>query len=326
MSAFIKQIPKSILIFGAAAHIGRPLTEFLTREAPSIKLRLATSSPKKKKQLQDAFPNSEVVEANYNDVASLSAAVSDIEGVFIITPGGFSEKEAMTNLVTALRQANSAVHIIRLVGIFPELSSSQVPTSVGAGSLPVEHPIAKRILDESGLPVTYINSGATFMDNFWIQSRSVIAKKTLIWPEHRVPFMDPRDIAEVAGRLFLSNNAKHIGAFHTMNNGYDWLSFEEVAGIISEVLGEPIAYDGSFKGFSEFYGPIMGPHLVQIMWNFFKFEEAHEEIWALNNFVERTLGRKPTTVKEWLLEHKAKLMQEAGDVAWASKQTQEQKL
>ncbi|KAL2289325.1 hypothetical protein FJTKL_02328 [Diaporthe vaccinii] len=202
MSSFTKPIPKSILIFGAAAHIGRPLAAYLSRKAPTIKLRLATSSPSKRDQLRSAFPNAEVVDANYNDVDSLSAAVDGIEGVFVITPAGFSEEPAMTNLVTALKKANSVVHIIRLQGVFPEFSQARVPKEVGPGSLPIEHPIAKRILDASGLPVTYINSGATFMDNFHLQINSVLAKKTLIWPEHRVPFIDPRDIAEVARKAF----------------------------------------------------------------------------------------------------------------------------
>lgn len=318
MSSFKKPIPKSILIFGAAAHIGRPLAAYLTREAPTIKLRLATSSPTKRTELQSAFPNAEVVEANYNDAASLAAAVDGIEGVFVITPAGFSEEPAMTNLVTALKKANSVVHIIRMVGVFPEFSPARVPKELGPGSLPVEHPIAKRILDASGLPVTYINSGASFIDNLHLQIKSVQAKGTLIWPEHRVPFIDPRDIAEVAGRLFLSDNAKHIGAFHTMNNGQDWLNFKDVAGIISEVFGEPVAYDGCFEAFSEFYTPIMGPFIVQTLWHFFKFEEANEETWALNNFVERILGRKPTSVKDWLLEHKGVLRQGSGKVEWAT--------
>ncbi|KAL1857563.1 hypothetical protein Daus18300_010322 [Diaporthe australafricana] len=318
MSSFTKPIPKSILIFGAAAHIGRPLAEYLTREAPTIKLRLATSSPKKQNQLRSAFPNAEVVDANYNDVDSLSAAVEGIEGVFVITPAGLSEEPAMTNLVTALEKANSVVHIIRLQGVFPEISTSRITRDLSPRSLPIQHPIAKRILDASGLPVTYINCGATFMDNFHLQIKSVQARKTLIWPEHRVPFMDPRDIGEVAARLFLSDNARHIGAFHTMNNGQDWLTFREVASIVSEMFGEPVGYDGSFEAWSEFYMPIMGPHVIKDLWNFFKFEEANEECWALNNFVERTLGRKPTSVKGWLLKHKEVLKQTTEIPAWAA--------
>nr|XP_036578079.1 NmrA family protein [Colletotrichum truncatum]KAF6785243.1 NmrA family protein [Colletotrichum truncatum] len=318
MPAFTKAIPTSILIFGASGHIGRPLTEFLTREAPTIKLRLATSNQSKEETLRNAFPNAEVVQANYADSASISAAVAGIEGVFIITPPGLVEEGPMTNLVSALKQASSVIHIIRFTGLFPEFSPSRIPATLGRGSLPVEHRVAKRVLDESGLPVTYVNCGATFIDNLSIQMQSVLAKNTLIWPEHRVPFLDPRDIAEVVGRLFLSANAKHIGAFHTMNNGQDRLKFEELAGIISEVLGEKVNYDGSFEAFSGFYGPFMGPHLVQELWNFFKFEEANEEIWALNNFVERTIGRKPTSVREWLLEHKDELTRGPGDLRWAA--------
>lgn len=320
MSSFKKPIPKSILIFGAAAHIGSPLAAYLTREAPSIKLRLATSSPQKKADLQASFPDAEVVEANYTDPASLTAAVAGIEGVFVITPAGFSEERGMTNLVAALKsEADTAVvQIIRLLGVFPELPPARIPDEVGPGSLPVEHPIAKRVLDASGLPVTYLNSGASFIDNFPLLMRSVTTKGKLIWPEHRVPFIDPRDIAEVAGRLFLSDNAKHIGAFHTMNNGQDWLTFREVAAIMSEVLGQPVGFDGSWGAFSEFYTPFMGPVVVRTLWNFFKFEEANEETWALNNFVERTLGRKPTSVRGWLLEHRDVLRQGGADRGWAA--------
>lgn len=316
MSAFAKKIPQSILIFGAAAHIGRPLAEFLTSNAPSIQLFLATSKPKNRESLKISFPKAHIVDADYTDVSSLTTALDGIEGVFVVTPPGMSEKTAMTNLTTALKRSNSVVHIIRLVGVFPEFSPTRVPKSLGPGSLPYEHPIAKSILDDSGLPVTYLNSGASFIDNLWLQIGPVLEKKTLIWPEHRVPFIDPRDIGEVAGKLFLSDNAKHIGAFHTMNNGQDWLTFKEVAAIMSEVLEQPIAHDGSYEAFAGVFGPKLG-RTVDHLFAFFKFEEANEEIWALNNFVERILGRKPTSVRAWLLEHKDQLLKETRGVGWA---------
>jgi len=53
------------------------------------------------------------------------------------------------------------------------------------------------------------------------------------------------------------------------------------------------------------------------LWNFFKFEQANEEQWALNNFVERILGRKPTTVRGWIVEHKDSLVNLVQTVSWA---------
>ncbi|KAG5789938.1 hypothetical protein H9Q69_010994 [Fusarium xylarioides] len=247
-----KPIPKSILIFGAAGHIGQPLAEFLTRGAPDIQLSLVARNPEKQKMLQNKFPNARVLAADYEDPSSLAAAVKGIEGVFVISSSGMSETSAMTNLTRALKEDDSTIHVIRFLGIFPDFNPHRVPSNLGPRSLPVEHPIAKRILDESGLPVTYINPGASFIDNLWLQIQPVRLHKKFIWPEHHMPFIDPRDVTEVAGRLFLSDNAKHIGAFHTMNNGHDWLTFEEVAGILSDELGESITFDGSYEGFMEF--------------------------------------------------------------------------
>ncbi|KAJ4154522.1 hypothetical protein NW754_001470 [Fusarium falciforme] len=178
--------------------------------------------------LQQAFPNARAITADYEDQSSLVTAIQGIEGLFVISSSGMSEKTAMTNLATVLKGEGGVIQVIRMVGIFPELPRHRIPDTLGPETLPVEHPIAKQILDESVLPVTYINCGASFIDNLWLQIEPVLSKKTFIWPEHRVPFMDPRDTAEVAGRLFLSDNARHIGAFHTMNDGHDWLTFSEI--------------------------------------------------------------------------------------------------
>lgn len=172
----------------------------------------------------------------------------------------------------------------------------------------VQHLIARQILDDSGLPVTHLNSGATFMDNFIRlgQGNSVRRERKLIWPEHLVPWIDPRDIGEVAGRLFLSDNHRHIGQFHTMNNGHDLLRYQDVADLMSELWHEPIAYDGSREAFSAEYAAL-GP-LRDYLWDYFQYEQDYEVVWARNDFVERTLGRKPTTLRQWLVEHQDLLL------------------
>lgn len=307
MSYNRKPIPKSILIFGAAAHIGGPLAAFLTREAPSIRLRLATRSADKAEALRKAFPAAEVVNADYTDLASMHKAVEGMEGVFVITPGGTDERPAMTNLVEAFKASGSLIQLIRQVGVQPEASQHRVPQSLrenGGLSLPVQHAIVKQILDDSGLPVTYLNCGATFMDNFVIlgMREGLRRERKLIWPERLIPWIDPRDVGEVAGRLFLSDNHRHIGQFHTLNNGHDLMRFHEVAALMSEVWNEPISYESSKESFFAHYAQI-GPRLP-FLWEFFQYEQDNEVVWACNDFVERTLGRKPTTLRDWLIEHR----------------------
>lgn len=130
-------------------------------------------------------PEVSAYRGNYEDRASFSAAVKDIEGVFVISANDTSEEATMPNLVAALNKENKIAQVIRMLGIFLELSPSRIPLNPSARSLPVQHPIAKLILDESGLPVTYIDSGAELLSSITSGCRSApyLAKKTLIWPE-----------------------------------------------------------------------------------------------------------------------------------------------
>ncbi|MCW8378660.1 NAD(P)H-binding protein [Streptomyces justiciae] len=299
-----KPVPRSILVFGAAGHIGKPLVEFLHQEDPQIRLRVSTSNPERVDDLRREFPYAEAVVANYFDLPSLESAAQGMEGVFVNTPSGTGERFAMTNLVAALNKTDSAVHILRTLGLQPEANPRHIPQHMHDSllALPVQHRIARQILDESELPVTYLNFGATFMDNFLAMRGGLVRERKLIWHNRLIPFIDPRDIAEVAGRLFLSDNHRHIGQFHTLNNGHDLMRFSDVAELMSEVFGEQITHDGSKEGFFKEYGPYMGP-IADELWSFFEYERANEVVWARNDFVERVLGRKPRTVREWLEEH-----------------------
>ncbi|HJP68661.1 MAG TPA: NAD(P)H-binding protein, partial [Sphingomicrobium sp.] len=286
------------------------LAEFLSREVPGIQLRLVSRDAIRGRELHARFPRAQVVQANYSDPASLGPAVAGMEAIFVLTPAGTDERQAMGNLVDAVRSANTNPHIIRLVGYQPEYNPHRIGqwlANQGMG-LPVQHPLAKRLLDDSLLPVTYLNCGATFIDNFarWM-APALRERRTLIWPERLIPYLDPRDIAEVAGRLFLSDNHRHIGQFHTMNNGHDILRFAEVAALMSDLWGEPIAHDGSKSAFFGEYAQ-MGEARLQFLWEFFEYERDNEVVWARNDFVERMIGRKPTTVRDWLIAHKSEIL------------------
>ncbi|MFC8360070.1 NmrA family NAD(P)-binding protein [Streptomyces griseorubiginosus] len=302
-----KSIPRSILIFGAANHIGAPLAKFLHREAPQIQLRLASSSPERVATLESDFPYAEVVHADYFDLPSLESAVRGMEGVFVNAPGGMEEVGAMTNLVSALKKAGTAVHILRTLGLQPEANQRRLPAGLREGRNGLtQHSLVKQMFDESDLPVTYLNIGATFMDNFFWMKDGLRRERKLIWHDRLIPFIDPRDIAEVAGRLFLSDNHRHIGQFHTLNNGHDLMRFSEVAELMSEVFGEKITHDGTKDSFLNEYGSKIG--FSAWLWEFLEYEGANEVVWARNDFVERTLGRKPRTVRQWLQEHEKLLL------------------
>lgn len=296
----------SVLIFGAADHIGDPLAAHLTRMAPSIRLRLVTRNMDKAEALRLKYPRAEVMIADYADLPSLVQAVEGMEGAFVIAPTGLNERACMTNLIAAFQASGSLVHMLRILGLHPEESVNRIPKArrLNGNGIEIQHLMVRKLLDDSGLPVTFLNCGATFMDNFirYGQGESVRRERKLIWPEHLVPWIDPRDIAEVAARLFLSDNHRHIGHFHTMNNGHDLLRYHQVAELMSETWNEKIVFDGSKEAFLDAY-PQLGPR-AHDLWDYMQYEQDNEVVWALNDFVERTIGRKPTTLREWLIEHR----------------------
>ncbi|KAH8714714.1 hypothetical protein BGZ61DRAFT_531313 [Ilyonectria robusta] len=238
MAAGLKKVPKSVLVFGASGRVGSQVIHVLQQEQPDIRMRLVTTSESKKPELEKAWQSSEVVIADFFNEPSLHDVVKDMEGVCVVTPGSVNGQTAMTNLVKALKESgNKLIHVIRMTAMFPDFNPRRIPKWLvdhGLG-LPIQSPIAKKVLEESLLPVTFANTGTTFMGNFLWMKRSLRDDHKLIWPSRAVPYMDIADIGEVVARLLLSPYERHIGVFHNINNGTDLLRVEDVAKVMSRV-------------------------------------------------------------------------------------------
>lgn len=303
--------PRRIAVFGAGGHIGGPLAEWAGYVAPDVSLRLLTSSAATAQRLGSDFPAAEVVQADLLDRSTLDAAVEGADGIFVVTPAPFDEATAMTNLVDAVRAAGVATHIVRIVGFEAESSPERVPASLREyGGTAQQHYIAKRILAESGLPVTFLNIGATYMDNLLSLAPGVRSHRQVIWPERVIPFIDPRDVGEIAANLLLSEDGRHIDQFYTVNNGHDVLTTQELVATMSDVLRMPIALDTRPEAFVDANRERLAqrrgrPDAAERILEFILFEQRSGAFLQLNDFAQRMLGRAPITVRAWLLEHRA---------------------
>lgn len=307
----LKTIPRSVAIFGASGHIGGPMARFLRFHAPQVRLRLIGTTPDKVARLQHDFPGAETVQANYFDPASLQAAVAGIEAMLVLATQPLDEARAMSHLAEAVRAAGTVVHMVRVVGLQPDTSPRRIPQALrdfGLG-LEVQHPIAREVLDGAGLPVTYLNVGASYMDNYLRAAPALRAAGRLVWPEREIPYVDPREVGEAAARLLLSDDRRHVGQFYTLNNGEPGLRTAAVAQMMREVFQRSVHHDPSREGFMGTFEPLLArglvpPTLPHYLWDFFAYEEANAPVWVANQFLERTLGRRPTTLRAWLQEHR----------------------
>lgn len=305
-----KTRPTNIVVFGASGHIGKPLALHARYRAPDVNLRLVSSSQQKRDALAAEFPESECVVADLFDADSLGPALKDAEAIFLVTPSPFDEARAMTNFVDTVKRVARPVHIARIVGYEPESLPRRVPESIRRwGGTAQQHYVAKRILDESDLPVTYLNIGATYLDNFLTMAPIIKQRRLLVYPKRYMAYIDARDIGELGANLLLSSDERQIFQFHTLNNGQDLLTVEQVLEAMSDVLKTKIDWEWSREAFVREYGAALAkrrrrPDAAEQILDFLDYEQGNAAFHHLNDVAERLLGRKPTSVRAWFMEHR----------------------
>ncbi|WP_031298520.1 Rossmann-fold NAD(P)-binding domain-containing protein [Sphingobium lactosutens] len=207
--------------------------------------------------------------------------------------------------------------MVRITGLEPELNIRFVPEELQAhASTATQHHIAKAILEQSDLPVTYLNIGASYMDNFLLLAPVIRRTGKMVWPSRLIGYLDPRDVGEIAANLLLSPDERNLRQFHDINNGQDLLETEDVAQMLSDVLKCPIPHEGSREAFIALFDPVLSarssqPGAAGRVLSFIDFEKSKSSFLHLSDLAERLLGRKPTTLRSWFMEHGAAFVSEA---------------
>ncbi|HJT40713.1 MAG TPA: NmrA family NAD(P)-binding protein [Sphingobium sp.] len=306
---------RAIALFGGANEISKSAARFISRHDPDVALRLLVRRTEARAELQELFPDADIRMADYFDRDSLVAGLDGIDAAFVITPDFFDETTAMTNVVHAARTADIQ-HIVRMTGDPPGMSLDRVPDFIKrAGNVPsIQHLYARAVLEASGLPVTFLNSAAYYMQTMATPLFADPVKKdqVLVMPcDKTMTFIDKADIGECVATLLLSDDHRHIGASYHLNNGHDLLCFKEFAALLSDVLGRHIDFDESEGRFLSYHAePLKAllniPDAGKLILEMFKFETAHEHAWRRSDIVEHLLGRPARTLRDWLEDNKHK--------------------
>ncbi|HKS20882.1 MAG TPA: NmrA family NAD(P)-binding protein [Bradyrhizobium sp.] len=306
----LKPVPRRIALFCGNNEITKAAARYIQEESPQTQIRLVIRQEKHRSKLEAQFPGVEIAMADYFDLPSLEKAVKGVQGLFVVTPDFMDEQRAMTNLIYAVRTNPAIVHIVRFMGELPGMTEKRMPTYIKtySGGPHVQHMVARKILEDTDLPITYINCAANFFQNFTsrVYNASIRQHRILAVPRNRrLGFIDKADTGRCAGALLLSPNHRHIGQTYQLDNNNDVLWFDELAVLMSEVFGEEIRYDGSDEAFLRLNGPSMKAghdreNADQFGVDLFQFEKDSETVWRKSDIVEYLTGRKPVTLREWL--------------------------
>jgi uncharacterized protein YbjT (DUF2867 family) len=275
------------LIFGGTGNIGARVTERLIArgERPSVFVRNA----KKAKLLFGDH-----VDIHVGDLekprSSLAAALTGIDGVFLVTDG--PDLDSRDRMVAIAAKSAGVRHVVKL-------STLDVHTGVGTGPW---HTRGEAAVRESGVAFTFIQS-AGFMSNAlaWSHSIRELGMLRTSTGQGRIAFIHPDDIADVATAALLTRD--HDGQSLVIT-GPEALSYGEMAATIGGATGKRVRFEEisdqqAYAGVVRWAGK--GP-----------YADALVDIWravregrlaTVSNGVEQILARKAIPFDRWAEEN-----------------------
>lgn len=245
----------NILVIGASGNVSSRIVALLANEK-SVSLRLTSTRDEGVNALKAAYPDADVLRADWYDLPSLKAAFAGMNRVVVIPPDFVTDEEVATPNVIAAAQSTPGLElIVRMLAnseqkdeeIDPELKSVQI----GSGL----HAIAQSIYNKSDVPVAFINCSGWFNFVFTqMIAEDVKAHKQIRLPHDASRFwLDEDDLAAAFVKVLLEGPEKHLGK-HYRVTGLGRYRFGDIAAALSAELGETIGYVDTEDGIRESTG------------------------------------------------------------------------
>jgi uncharacterized protein YbjT (DUF2867 family) len=242
----------------------------------------------------------ELIEGSHGDPAVVDQAFDGADAVFWLTPPdprAESVEAAYVGFARPAAEAFTKHGVKRVVGV--SALGRGTPWAAYAGYV-----TASLAMDDliAGTGVAYrALTNPSFMDNIVGQAGAIKNQGMFYSPidgDRKLPAVATRDIAAAASRLLLDDSWSGVGEVPLL--GPEDLSFNDMAEIISEVLGKDVrfqqitfeAYKDRFVGFG--MSDAMAQGMTDMAW-------AKNE--GLDNAVQRTPGNSTSTsFRQWCEE------------------------
>jgi uncharacterized protein YbjT (DUF2867 family) len=285
-----------IVITTPTGQIGRQVLDHLL--ASGEELRVITRDPADlPASVRDGL---DIVVGSHGDPAVADKALAGADAVFWLVPPdprAPSVEAAYVGFTRPAAEAFARHEVSRVVAVSALGRGTPWAGRAGyvTGSLAMDDLIAA-----SGVAFRAL-ANPSFMDNTARQAESIKNQGVFFSPiagDRRLPTVATRDIAAAAARLLLDAGWSGVGEVPLL--GPEDLSFNEMAVIISQVLGQPVryqqttleAYNDRFLSFG--MSPAMARGMTDMAW-------AKNE--GLDNGVARTPeNTTPTSFRQWCEE------------------------
>lgn len=222
-------MPPRILITGATGTVGGALLRRLATAHKDGKIVLIAGARSTVKRERLAALGVELVHLDFEDAASVRAAVTDIQRLFLAT--GYSV-DMLVHSKTVLDAARDAgvEHVVHL-------------GASGSDAQPYAHLIwhayVERYIEALGFGYTHLQP-KTYMRNVLAVIRPGSTVLRQFFGDARVAWIDPDDIAAVAEIALMYPAAHHAATYRL---AVEALTMKEVAATVAAVTGIPFSYE-----------------------------------------------------------------------------------
>lgn len=267
-----------ILVTGATGNVGDPLVQELN--ASGADFAVMSSKPRA------AISGVETRHGDFGSVASLVAAFSGIDTVFLLFPLVPNKLELANNAAAAAKSAG-VKHIVRSSGAGAD-SASPFALAKLQGEI-------DDVLTASGIPTTFLRPNG-FMQNYVTYQTAAIKDGTIHGADggQAQSLIDARDIAAVAANV-LVNPGVHAGKAYTLTGG-EALTGAQAAATISAAIGKTVSHvsvptEAAVATMNQWGMPAFLVNLMDSLNHIISAGYAS----GVSADVEQILGRKPRT-------------------------------
>ena len=276
-----------ILILGATGTIGKAVLPYLTAN-PNVEVIAGARTPEKAAHL--GIP---VRHLDLDKIETLEPALQGIDRAFLLTGYTIDMMRQSKDFLNAAKRAG-VKHIVHLGACGDD------DTRVAHYAW---HQFIERYIEWSGFSFTHLRP-EIFMQNLLGYGGEGYVKKGVLRHyigKARWSWVDAEDIAEVAAAS-LSDPEKHNG--QTYRLGYEAASFDDIASILTKVVGQPFSYEA--RPTEEFYRNVLAaggePAYFKCVYDTFvelangtaiKPDEVFDNLPAI-------IGRQPKTLTDFI--------------------------
>src|SRR5262245_19488916 len=280
-----------ILITGATGNNGRELVRQLA--AAGQRVRALVRNTAKAADLKST--NVELAIGDFDQPATLDAALRGVEKAFLLTPVAEHFVEWQSAFIEAAQRAE-VKHLVKFSGMGAD-------SNVKAELLRL-HNETDNLLRKSAVPFTILQPNS-FHQNILSSAETIKTQGAFYWPLKNAAqsTVDIRDVNAIAARAFTSPG--HEGNTYVIT-GPEALTFQQAAEKLSAVLGRDIQYvdvplSAAEDGMRKSGMPEWNVHALGELLSYFASGAAA----TVTNSVPRLLRRPAISFEQFVQDHRA---------------------